>query len=113
MIGGRATAVAGHKRRGTGGANDGAPLLQNTAHIIPLQGPDSLAPLNHALIAFINCVDFGSLGQRQPRDGAYGCIHTLRIAAAGENADSFHNIMSLRERSKVAQTPHSENLRQL
>ena len=83
--GARAKAIA------AGGANHGAAFVQNAADRIPVHRRDAGTPFDHALIAFVNAIDFSTGVERGAYRRAQRRIHTRCVAATGEDCNSFHD----------------------
>jgi hypothetical protein len=89
IVGGAAAPFARAEILRPRGTDDRAALLQDAAYVEPGERADVAAAFHHALVAFVDGVDFGAGVDAGAHHGAHGGVHPLRVTAAGENADAF------------------------
>ena len=68
------------------GADDGAALVQDAAHVRPGELADAVAAVDHALEALVDRGHASAPAQRGADHRADGGVHALRVTAACENA---------------------------
>ena len=74
-------------------ADHGAAPVQDAAHAVPIHGADAVAAVDHALVAFVDGIDFAAAIECGAHDGAHGRIHPGRVATTGQNSKPFcHSI---------------------
>jgi hypothetical protein len=69
-----------------------ATTMQYSANIIPVQLPQQITTIDHALVAFVNAIHLDTAIQCGANNSANSSVHARRIATARQNANPFCSI---------------------
>ena len=64
--------------------------MENATDLVPGYRPDRVLTIHHALVPFVNGVDFNTPIESCSDHGPHGRVHSLGIAPAGKNTNPFH-----------------------